>query len=174
MPSQVLLLRAINVGGKNKLPMAELKAAIVVAGGTNPQTYIQSGNVVFDGVADAGVLDQAIHARVGFTPEHMVFSADEFRQRCAANPFNQVEDGKTVHAWLMTDTPTEDVQLRLETLAIPTETVVIIGRTAWLHAPDGIGRSRLARDMEKGLGVRATARNRKTLDALMQMLDSGD
>ena len=171
MESWLLLLRAINVGGKNKLPMTDLKAAIIEAGGSDPQTYIQSGNAVFHGTVEPDALGQAISSRAGFTPDFMMFSAEDFHERCASNPFTAIEDGKTVHAWLMTRTPDDDAQARLEALSGATETVKLIGRTAWLHAPDGIGRSRLARDMEKGLGVSATARNRKTLDALAPMLD---
>lgn len=170
MTRHVLLLRAINVGGRNKLPMARLKAAISTAGGRQPQTYIQSGNAIFDGDVSEPALRSAIEAEAGFAPDQMLFTAADFQARCEANPFCAIEDDKSVHAYLMTSDTPDGAETRLEALCAPSETVRLIGQTLWLHAPDGIGRSKLVSTIEKALGVSASGRNYKTLKAILALL----
>ncbi|MCB1336021.1 MAG: DUF1697 domain-containing protein [Maritimibacter sp.] len=171
----VLLLRGINVGGHGKLPMAELKALLLRLGASNVTTYIQSGNAVFTGALDPNAfardLAEAIDRNHGFRPNIQLFIAESFREIVAAYPFPEAHaEPKTGHVWFCAQAPAPDTA-RLDALAAPTERYRIAPRALYLHAPDGIGRSKLAERAEALLGVPTTARNLNTCTKLVALLD---
>jgi len=159
MQTQIVLLRGINVGGHNKLPMADLVDLLDKLGADNVKTYIQSGNAVMTGGISGDVIADAIEVAYGFRPSVMVFDGAEFDSIAKANPFPEaVSDGKTLHIWFTEAAPTFDT-VKADALASPSERYSVTGHAIYLHAPDGIGRSKLAAAMEKLAGVSATARN---------------
>lgn len=164
---QIVLLRGINVGGHNKLPMAELTDILVGLGARNVKTYIQSGNAVMQGEIGSESIAQAIEASKGFKPEVSVIPLAVFADIANANPFSEAE-GKTLHVWFLSGAPTFDTQ-RADTLAIDSEHYQVTDKAIYLHAPDGIGRSKLAASMEKIAGVPATARNWNTVNKLLAL-----
>src|ERR1700690_1811327 len=84
----VALLRAVNVGGNNKLPMAELREIFAACGGENVRSYIQSGNVIFHGLPKmCGVLPDKIHGRYGFRPPLVLRSIEQIEAAIPNNPF---------------------------------------------------------------------------------------
>lgn len=169
---QVLLLRGINVGGHGKLPMADLRAILTGLGAEDVKTYIQSGNAVFSGALGAGQITDAIEAKAGFRPPAILLTENEFSAIQAANPFVDaaMADPKSVHAWICDGPP---APMKPETLALATsETVKIHGNTCYLHAPDGIGRSKLAAKLDKVLGRPTTARNWRSVEAIAALLDA--
>lgn len=184
MNTWVALLRGINVGGANRLPMAELRSDLEGLGLNDVQTYIQSGNVVFGseiesdgddaGFAEALALriEAAIEERHGFRPRVLVLPAERFREAMEANPFPEAEaEPKTLHLYFMPEPP-GDVDLpALEAVASPTERVRLGDRVLYLHTPDGFGRSKLAGRAEALLGVPATARNWRTIARLREMIE---
>ncbi len=105
----IALLRAINVGGIGKLAMADLKTLCVALGFTNPRTYIQSGNVVFESNLDEAAvlhaLQQALHTHMGKPVDVMVRTAEELRSILAANPFPHGEPNKVHIAFLAAAPP---------------------------------------------------------------------
>lgn len=170
----MLLLRGINVGGAGKLPMKDLKAHLARLGAVEPQTYIQSGNAVFEGDLDPADVAQALTAAItkdhGFTPHALVLPAQEVEEALAAYPFPEGHDHpKFANIWFCDRAPATPDLATLEGLAGETERFALDRRWFFLDAPDGIGRSKLAARVEKALGVPATARNLNTVKKLVAM-----
>jgi uncharacterized protein (DUF1697 family) len=175
MDDWVALLRGVNVGGGNKVPMAQLRALATGLGWREVRTYIASGNLVFraDGTADdlAATLRAAMAAQMGVSVPIMILPGAEIRAALAACPF-QPDKGSHVHVFFLWSQPTLDTALR-DALISPTETLIVEDTRAWFYAPDGIGRSKLAEKLHKViLGTDMTARNLNTLRALVEMLDA--
>ena len=175
MTAFVALLRGINVGGNNILPMGELRDLLADLGCTDVATYIQSGNAVFRHDSDAAGLSAAIAAAIArqfdFEPSVLVLTADEFVSIAADHPFAaDVVDAKTLHIWFLGAAPTRPDLARIEALAVDSEKYRLSDAAFYLLAPDGIGRSRLAADVEKCVGVATTARNWRTVGKIEQLL----
>ena len=176
MKTWVLLLRGINVGGRNLLPMKELVAGLASLKMLNIRTYIQSGNVVFQ---YKGKLPKTLGQRIadsveeshGFRPETLILSADQLDAAIAVNPFPKATgDPKSLHCFFLAAAVKTPPAEQLNELASPTEEWRLIDQAFYLQAPDGIGRSKLAARAEKTLGVSTTARNWKTVLKLSEMV----
>ncbi len=176
MPRHVALLRGINVGGKNKLPMASLRSLLEALGLEDVETYIQSGNVVFSapkrGASKIGErITSAIAGEHGFAPQVMVVSGERFLAAVEANPFPEGMDApKSLHLFFCEAAPKGADIAKLDAAKKPNERYAIDGDVFYLHAPDGIGRSKLAGLVERALGVKTTARNGATVAKLVEML----
>ena len=176
MQTWIALLRGINVGGRNKMPMAELRAGLEAAGFCSVRSYIQSGNVVFDATptskyALAKRLDEAIERRFGFLPEIFLLTTTDFQAAIDNNPFpDAVSEPKTLHFYFLECVPNSPDVDSINNMVTSTERYELIDTIFYLHAPDGVGRSKLASSVERRLGVSATARNYKTIQALSTML----
>ena len=174
MQRYLALLRGINVGGKNVIAMKDLSTLLAGLGYIDITTYIQSGNVVFsaDGKADdiATAIHEALVKRQGIDAAVLVFDAEGFTKALADSPYDII-DGKAVHLFFL-DQPAEAPNLqRLEELQLDSEQFRLIGKVFYLYTPDGIGRSKLAANVEKCLGVAVTARNGNTVAKLQSLLD---
>ncbi|UTW54485.1 DUF1697 domain-containing protein [Kordiimonas sp. SCSIO 12610] len=176
MKHYIALFRGINVGGKNLLPMKDLKAIMDSAGCRDIQTYIQSGNAVFGWEGDSvdtlkTELQDRIEAEKGFRPTIHILSAEAYLEIIAENPYDELDvDPKTVHInFLITPATNADMD-GIKTLCAPSEHFTLTNRAFFLHAPDGIGRSKLAAKLESLLGVEATGRNLRTVNMLKDML----
>ncbi|OBS10856.1 DUF1697 domain-containing protein [Acidihalobacter prosperus] len=174
MESQIALLRGINVGGKNNLSMNELVGYFHEKGCHNVQTYIQSGNVVFEhdktwGASEAAEIAQAIAASKGFSPHILILSAYDWLRVIDDNPF-PTDDGKALHCFFLDSTPEQPNLARLDKLKTAAESYRLAGQVFYLFAPDGIGRSKLAAAVESALGIPVTARNFNTVQKLATML----
>lgn len=139
----------------------------------NVRSYIQSGNLVLDTKAGANKKpDQDIGAmvekRFGFRPEIICLSLAEFKRIVANNPYPAAK-GNAMHFFICKDTPQADID-KLEQLKTGSESYQIFGKVLYLHAPDGIGRSKLAAKVETCLGVAVTARNLNTIMQLQKMI----
>nr|WP_255553685.1 DUF1697 domain-containing protein [Maritimibacter sp. DP1N21-5] len=168
-------MRGINVGADRKLPMKDLKAHMAALGAEAIETYIQSGNVVFEGDIDAARFSKALAAAVegthGFAPEVMVLPADVIATAKAAYPFAPDAEGdKPAHIWFCSREPVSPHLPKLDAVALTSEEYALEGRFFFLRAPEGIGRSKLAAKVERVLGVPATARNLKTVAKLDEMI----
>lgn len=175
MPTAILLLRGINVGGKNKLPMADLRAILGELGLDNVATYIQSGNAVARSTRKlaksfAKKLSDAIEDAHGFAPDVLALTQAELEAAIDANPFPQAtQDPKTLHVFFL-EKPAAPARLEdVEALAAKSERFALTDAAFYLWAPDGIGRSKLAARVEKALGVRGTGRNWRTVLKLREM-----
>ena len=178
MTTWIALLRGINVGGHRKVPMADLRALVEGLGYSDVSTYIQSGNLVFaadGGEADiAAALESAIEARFGFAVPVIVRSAEEFAMVAGAHP---LADGGTDAGLLMVAfldrAPVATPQDVIDEDAFLPDRLLQVGRQIYLEYPNGSGRSKLnAALLERRLGVRATVRNWKTVQALVASADA--
>jgi len=166
----VALFRGINVGGRNILPMKELTSLLENNSCHGVQTYIQSGNAVFESEEPPENIGRLIERQYGFRPEILILGKMEFLDMVSNNPFTS-SMGKQVHIFFCQNTPNVNEE-KLAGLKSETEKYVIRGKAAYLYAPDGIGRSKLAANMEKCLGVPATGRNLNTVNKLVEMLQN--
>jgi uncharacterized protein (DUF1697 family) len=175
MNTIIALLRGINVGGHNKLPMRDLKAILAEIGLVNVQTYIQSGNVVCQtNRTDLLVLSEEISAAIGeshsFVPRILLLGLADLATAVAQNPFPATDDQhKTLHFYFLESTPSNIDLAGLEAIKTKTEQFALIDTVFYLYAPEGIGRSRLAAKVEKALGVATTSRNWRTVSKMMEM-----
>jgi uncharacterized protein (DUF1697 family) len=176
MKTFVALFRGINVGGRNSLPMRELVELLEGLELQEVKTYIQSGNVVFrsesEGSADlAGKMGDAIERSHGFRPEMMLLEVDELQRAIAANPFPEAEsEPRTLHYFFLASEPEHADLEALESIRRESERFRLEGKVFYLHAPLGIGRSKLAARVEKSLGVAVTARNGRTVGKIRDMV----
>jgi uncharacterized protein (DUF1697 family) len=186
MATHIALLRGINVGGNNKVPMAELRQIMADLGHTDVATYIQSGNVVFttnlrDTTALARTLETAVEASMGVSPRVVVLSRDELAQVVEANPYADETNHKVVHAFFLSTAVGREVTDHLAELQGRSEAkgsrdrAQAMGRVVYLHTPDGFGRSELATLLGRSRTLAelgATARNWATVTTLLSMCDA--
>jgi len=175
MATWIGLLRGINVGGNNILPMVELRSDLESLNLKNVRTYIQSGNVIFDSTAKNGSslskkIARLIEERHGFRPQVFLLNREALQAAVESNPFPEaVSDPKTLHFTFLTE-PASDPDLEaLNDAKAPSERYELTDAVFYLHAPDGIGRSKLAASAEKHLGVVVTGRNYRTVNKLLSM-----
>lgn len=179
MPHYVALLRGINVGGNNKLPMADLAAIFTDLGATNVRTYIQSGNVLFEAPARAasalpGAATAAIEARLGLRVPIVMRSASEFAAALEGNPFVE-RDTDTDHLYVafLATAPSEARTAALDPARFSPDAFEVRGREIYLHFPNGAGRSKLTNDyFDRTLATTSTIRNWRTVEALASMLEA--
>jgi uncharacterized protein (DUF1697 family) len=165
MARNVALLRGINVGGKNKVAMADLRELFVGLGGTDVETYIQSGNVVFAGVLDPAEIEAAVREGFGLDLRVIVRTHDELARAVAGNPFPDA-DPKALHVGFLAGDP-PDVELELE--PFHPEDAVVRGRELYLHLPNGVGRSKLPAYVDRQLRTPTTVRNWRTVATLLDL-----
>ena len=177
MTTYICLLRGINVGGNNKLPMKELRTLLEGLGLENVQSYIQSGNVVFQSErTDKATLSQEISAAIekdhGFAPAILLLDRVEWESAMAANPFPQaVDEPKSLHLFFLEPAPTDPDLAALDEWKKESEAFKLIDKVFYLHAPEGIGRSKLAERFGRGWKIDITARNWRTVCKLKEMVD---
>jgi uncharacterized protein (DUF1697 family) len=171
----IALFRGINVLGNNTLPMKELKALLEQQQCADVHTYIQSGNAVFRSrLTDAARLERRLADAVanarGFEPRVMALKQRELARSAAGNPFPQAgDDPARVHLFFLEAAPTRPDTTGLDAIRTVSERYSLKGRVLYLYTPDGFGPSKLAKRAERLLGVAATARNWRTVTALMEM-----
>ena len=192
MASHIALLRGINVGGRNKVPMADLRELVTSLGHTGVSTYIQSGNVLFSTAEDdtaklAAALESAIEDRFGIWSSVVVLSRDELARVLAANPYPDEPNPRMVHVVFLNGSPPRDLLDRITAAESAVaakgsrDTVQLAGQSSgqalFLHTPDGYGTSELAQNVLKILappkksrpGLAATARNWATATKLLSL-----
>jgi uncharacterized protein (DUF1697 family) len=188
MATHVALLRGINLGGHNKVPMADLRDIMTSLGHTDVATYIQSGNVVFstdreDTATVAADIEQAIGDRLGVRSPVLVLSRADLARIAQDNPYQDEPNLKAVHVVFLPAEPSPEMIASVaeaQDMAAKKgsrDTAQYAGRALFLHTPDGFGRSELAtlltragRPMSaKGAG---TARNAATVRKLLDMCGS--
>ena len=172
----VALLRGINVGGRNILPMPELRALAEGAGCRAVRSYIQSGNLVFRaGAGLAPRLPELISGRIterfGFASPVILRSAAEMAAVAGANPFVAAgAEAKTLHVMFLTDEPDPDAVAGLESGRSPPDAFVVRGREVYVCCPNGVARTKLTNAyFDRALATQSTARNWRTVLKLVEM-----
>ena len=177
MKSYIALFRGINVGGKHILPMKALRALLEDLDAQNVKTYIQSGNAVFQHPSEntselSSAISTAIKDNHGFEPRVLLLDWAEMEQAVAANPFPQAEsEPKTLHLYFLASAAEKPDFQMLNGLKKDNEQFKLIDNVFYLHAPDGIGRSKLAERVERALGVATTARNWRTVSKIRALAE---
>jgi uncharacterized protein (DUF1697 family) len=186
MATHVALLRGINLGGKNKVAMTDLRTLVAELGHTDVSTYIQSGNVLFtagrstDCTLVARAMADAIAVRLGVTAPVVVVTREELGQIYAANPFPDEPDPKRVHAVVLSAPPDTELMAKLDAAIAASaakgapDAATTIGRTLYLHTPAGYGDSDLSAAALRIVnspkaGLTGTARNWATLTKLLEL-----
>lgn len=171
------LLRGVNVGGKNRLPMKLLAQMFLESGCTDVRTYIQSGNVVFNAPARlSGKLPAMIAKRIteqlGFRIPLLVRSADEIEVALRHNPFlASGADPKTLHVMFLADTPTATAIAMLDPARSPNDSFAVHGREIYLQLPNGVSNSKLTNAyFDARLSTTSTSRNWATVSKLAEWM----
>lgn len=175
------LLRSINVGGRNRLPMADLRALVESLGFGEVATYLQSGNVVFAGsgspAAVAQLVGEAITDRLGLTVPVVVRTDRQLARLLSATPYpTSGVDPKTLHVTFLASRPDAGAVRALEDGAVrfDPDRLEVVGADVFLHCPGGYGETRLNNAyLERQLGVVATTRNWRTVTTLAGMVGVG-
>jgi uncharacterized protein (DUF1697 family) len=170
----VAFLRGVNVGGHNKLAMADLRAALESAGFGGVRTYIQSGNIVFEhpSTSEAEVarsVTATIEREFGLQIPTIVRTVNDLARIAQAHPDARgAVPVKCLHVFLLDAVSERTAVLDPERFA--PDRWIVDGREVYATYPAGSGRSRLTIDViERSLGVRATARNLATLAAIVAL-----
>ncbi len=178
MDTFIALLRGINVGGHHKLPMRELVKLLETLGLENVKTYIQSGNVIFqsertDCLNLSAEISAAIGESHGFTPQIFILDIEALQTAMVANPFPEGEaEPKSLHLFFLDAIPKDPDLAALEEIKAGNERFALIDKVFYLHAPDGIGRSKLAEKVGRGWDVSITARNWRTVTKINEMAEA--
>lgn len=179
MTTHVALLRGINLGAKNKVPMPALRDYVEAAGGANARTYLQSGNVVFEALDDqapniGAAISDRLRDDLGLTVPVVLIRADELGAITAANPF--LRDGRPesqLHLMVLSAEPTGERIAKLDPDRSAPDAFVVAGRAIYLHLPSGVARSKLTNDyFDRTLGVVSTNRNWRTVGKLLELSDA--
>ncbi len=180
MNTYISMLRGINVAGQKKIKMEDLRALYVSLGFTNVQSYVQSGNVIFDSdEADVAALAPRIEAGIertfGYSVAVFIRDGDDFRRIIDGNPFVAREnvDLKRLYVTFLYQPVAEGA---LNALAVPAscaDEFAAAGNAVYLFCPDGYGTSKLSNTFfERKLAVPATTRNWNSVNALYEMAAS--
>lgn len=175
MSRSVLLLRAVNVSGRNSVPMARLRE--VLAAETDlvgVSTYIASGNIICESPVDpdaaCGAVRVAIHAEFGVDTPVIHRTHEQLVSSESAQPFPE-GDVKFVHAMFLEGTPADGALEALETRRLPGERLALIGDDLWIDYGDGgVHSTKLTKPvLDRALGVAGTARNLRTTRTLIEL-----
>jgi uncharacterized protein (DUF1697 family) len=180
MPTYVVLLRAVNVGGTGKLPMADLRKLLEGLGFKNVETYVQSGNAVFDAAGSAVKVKAAVTAGLetlmGAPVEVMVRTHEELSRIIAGNPFADEAgaDGARVHVAFLAGPAAAGAQNALEGIVTKyparRDRFHLAGDVVYLHLPNGAAETKFSgKTLDKAIGVPGTGRNWNTVLKLHSM-----
>jgi uncharacterized protein (DUF1697 family) len=176
--THIVLLRGINIGPNNRIPMPALRSALEEQGFTRVRTYVASGNVLVDSGEPPDTVARQVHeliARVfGFDIPVVVRSRDELAAVVATNPFKDSGCPDKLYQVSFLDRPADASRLaELRALATDGEELAAVGREWYAIFPAGIARSKLAtRMVDRKSGLVATARNWRTVCMLLEMADA--
>ncbi|MEI6362568.1 MAG: DUF1697 domain-containing protein [Actinomycetes bacterium] len=184
MPTHVVLLRGVNVGGNSKVPMAALRERLERDGFTRVRTYIQSGNVLVDSRASsakvASTVAGSIAEEFGVDVPVIALALADLARVVAGNPYPAEKDHKRLHAIFLPGEPDAAARARLDELSAKftgsgsNDSLKVIGSTLYLHTPGGFGISELAKALTtKGrlASLNGTARNWATVTTLLAMAE---
>lgn len=178
MQTFICILRGINVSGHRKVPMADLKTLLQQLGFKDVATYIQSGNVVFETDVKATELqlaeqiERAIEKHFGFDVPIIIRSVTDWQQAIDNNPFVKEKgiDTDKLHITFLAEEPKAAQLEAIKAYDYPPDRFVIMGKDVYLHCPDSYGNTKLSNTFfENKLKVKATTRNWKTVNKLMEM-----
>jgi uncharacterized protein (DUF1697 family) len=175
--SHVVLLRGVNVGGKNRLSMKELEALLQAVGCEAVRTYIQSGNAVLRASPAVArrlpeVLSARLEARFGLTVPVIVRTAEALREVARRHPLSSPGvEPRLLHVAFLSGEPTSAAVKALDPERSPPDRFEVRRREVYLSFPNGSARSRFTVDyLDRTLGTTSTWRNWRTVQELVARL----
>ena len=173
MKTCIALLRGINITGHRKLPMAELREMCGGLGLADPETYIQSGNVLFESDRDTSEIEaamiSAVAERFGYEISVLVRQPSLFERIVAENPFAG-RDAAFQHVTLLASVPDGELAEMVEAGSYGDDDVVVRSDVVYVYCPNGYGRTKLNNNfLEAKLRTPATTRNWRTVNKLLEM-----
>ena len=175
MSRSVLLLRAVNVSGRNSVPMARLREVLATETDlVDVSTYIASGNIICatpnDPDAACAAVRTAIHQEFGVDTPVIHRTHTQLVDSEAAQPF-PAGDVKFVHAMFLEGAPSDGAVEALEERRLPEERLALIGRDLWIdYGSGGMHSTKLTKAaLDRALGVSGTARNLRTTRKLIEL-----
>jgi uncharacterized protein (DUF1697 family) len=157
--------------------MADLRALALEVGLANPRTYIQSGNLVFDGGGTApraeATLEKAIAARFGFHVDVVVRTAKAWKGLVDSNPFPEASVGEGSRVFLLLSKSPARADAARDLLAKATrgEQIILTKSAVWGYYPSGMGQTKLAPAfVDRAIGSKVTARNWRTVVELARLV----
>ncbi len=178
MTRYIAILRGINVGTGRKVLMADLNVLLIKLGLENIQTYIQSGNVIFELVSpeDISDLEERLHQTIsetfGFDIPVIVRTSEEIEQSITKNPFLKEKDIdiEKLHLTFLNETPAAEMLEKIKAFDFSPDRFEIVGKDVFIYCPNGYGSTKITNDFfEKKLKVRASSRNWKTVMKLREL-----
>jgi uncharacterized protein (DUF1697 family) len=175
MTIYIALLRGINVGGHNLIKMQDLRNLLTSSGLENVQTYIQSGNIIFQSEKNAEevqtIIADGIKNKYGFSISVMVRTVTEWEEIMKNCPYSTdtLPDGECVHLIFLSKEISNEEGNRLRENQNETEECFIAGKEIYLHLRKSILDSRISNQLQK-FSVPVTARNWKTISKLEAMV----
>jgi uncharacterized protein (DUF1697 family) len=172
---QIVLLRGVNLGTRNRLAMPALREALEGAGMDEVTTYVQSGNVVLESAAKPDALARAVEGVIaedfGLDIPVVVRSRAELAKVLARDPFGDVaRQEKLYQVTFCVRKPAKAALAKIAERAVEGERLIAHGREIYAWFPHGVGRSKLAAQLTRqDLGVLATARNWTTVKKLLAL-----
>ncbi len=178
MPDCVAMLRGINVSGYKTVRMEHLRELCSGLGFRNVETYVHSGNIVFQAPIENPA---ALSKRIGETIQHsfgfdapvFVRTSEQMRKVIANNPFLKEKeiDLSKLHVTFLSETAQKSSQKNLEALSADPDRFYAAPSEIYLLCPEGYGKTKLSNSaIENALSVRATTRNWKTANTLSEMV----
>ncbi|MFA6403263.1 MAG: DUF1697 domain-containing protein [Salinivirgaceae bacterium] len=179
MRTYISILRGINLGGHNTIKMDNLKKLLSNNGLSNVETYIQSGNVVYQYKnTDTKKLDSLIKENIfqefGFDVPVITLTIEELKKIAENNPFSskKMKDPSFFHVTYLTDTPQPENLSKIKDINYQPDEFVVLDKTVYLYCPEGYGNTKLSNKfLENKLKVTATTRNWKTTNELIAIAD---
>ena len=169
MPTYVALLRGINVSGRNKIAMSDLRTAFEALGHADVRTYIQSGNVVFAATANATAglepaIEKGIATAFGLDVAVLVRTRAELATVLKRNPF-----GAEAYVTFLDVAPSRARVAELDPAQYAPDEFAVHGREVFVRCPNGYGRTKINNSFfERKLAAKATTRNWKTVTTLYE------
>jgi uncharacterized protein (DUF1697 family) len=177
MARQIVLLRGINLGSRNRISMPELRDALEGAGLDDVRTYLQSGNAVVSSPTAADrvrrTVEKLIAEEFGLEIAVVVRTRAQLASVVRRNPLGDVAtDPKRYQVSFLAKKLAPATVRKLEAAAVESEALVVSGSEIFAWHPEGVARSKLwAMLAGNGLGVTATARNWTTVTKLLELAD---
>jgi uncharacterized protein (DUF1697 family) len=174
MKTYISMLRGINVSGQKKIKMADLRELYEALELENVQSYVQSGNVVFNcEETDHAQLTELIEGRIlevyGFSVPVFIRTPADLQRVVAANPFATHDPTKLMVTFLKHPPPAGAFE-NLQVPASGRDEHAFGKQEIFIHCPDGFGRSKVDNNMwERKLKIPATTRNWKTVNTLYEI-----
>ncbi len=178
--THLALLRGINVGGKNMLPMKDLAKIFLDAGCADVRTYIQSGNVIFKGPSRlpedlCGGITERIGVQFRYQIPVVLRTAAQLADAVANNPFLKLgADLKLLHVLFLADLPKAANIAKLDPDRSTPDAFVVRNREIYLHLPNGAAKTKLTNGyFDSKLATVSTGRNWATVLKLLELMEAG-